>query len=71
MHLPTGPTAVYHHHHNPTDWNLSSTQKGGGMLEHPTATTPGNTSPPGSQDLWWTERLILEAQQEFPGELGN
>lgn len=72
MHLPTGPTAVYHHHHNPTDWNLSSTQKGGGMLEHPTATsTPGNTSPPGSQDLWWTERLILEAQQEFPGELGK
>lgn len=47
---------------------------------------PGNSSPPGSTttttstststsassqpDLWWTERLISEAQQEFPGELG-
>lgn len=23
------------------------------------------------QDLWWTERLVMEAQQEFPGELGK
>lgn len=34
-----------------------------------------STSPSGStnasQDLWWTERLVLEAQQEFPGELGE
>lgn len=51
----------------------------------PTALS-GNSSPPGSTttttstststsassqpDLWWTERLISEAQQEFPGELG-
>lgn len=65
MHLPTGPTAVYHH--NTTDWNLSAHK--GGMLEP--SSGPGTTSPPGSQDLWWTERLILEAQQEFPGELGK
>lgn len=44
------------------------------ILEPPTSS--GTSSPPGSnssasQDLWWTERLILEAQQEFPGELGK
>lgn len=80
MHLPTGATAVYHHHTaTPTigstgatggsagDWNLPS-QKGG-MLEPPSSNSSG--SPPGTQDLWWTERLVIEAQQEFPGELGK
>lgn len=85
MHLPTGPTAVYHHHHHHhhstshsppnTDWNLNSANiKGDGNLE--VQTTSGTSSPPGStsstsQDLWWTERLILEAQNEFPNELGK
>ncbi|XP_059616740.1 protein lozenge isoform X2 [Phlebotomus argentipes] len=39
----------------------------GGMLEPPGTSCSG--SPPGSQDLWWTERLVFEAQQEYPGEL--
>lgn len=41
----------------------------GGMLEPPGTSCSG--SPPGSQDLWWTERLVFEAQQEYPGELGG
>ncbi|GAB0094038.1 Protein lozenge [Sergentomyia squamirostris] len=39
----------------------------GAMLEPPGTSCSG--SPPGSQDLWWTERLVFEAQQEYPGEL--
>lgn len=84
MHLPTGPTAVYHqhHHHLPnsppqSDWNSNITMHSKSNII--TADTPTSASesasPPGStttsQDLWWTERLVLEAQQEFPGELGR
>ncbi|XP_055682609.1 protein lozenge [Lutzomyia longipalpis] len=46
-----------------SDW---SDHKGSG-LEPPG--TSCSSSPPGSQDLWWTERLVFEAQQEYPGEL--
>lgn len=49
------------------DWSLSVYK--GGMLEPPSSCSSG--SPPGTQDLWWTERLVVEAQQEFPGELGE
>lgn len=47
----------------------------------PTATQIPSTGSTGSgsssnndspqQDLWWTERLAMEAQQEYPGELGK
>lgn len=72
MHLPTGATAVYPSGTSAncgggTDWGLSICK--GGMLEPPNSNS--SSSPPGSQDLWWTERLILEAQQEFPGELSE
>lgn len=70
MHLPTGATAVYQSgtgtNCGGTDWSLSICK--GGMLEPPSS---NSSSPPGSQDLWWTERLILDAQQEFPGELSE
>lgn len=49
------------------DWNLIDCK--GGILEPPSSCS--SSSPPGSQDLWWTERLVVEAQQEFPGELGK
>lgn len=82
MHLPTGPTAVYHHHHLPSsppqsDWNsnITSNNKSSNIILDSQNSTSETASPPGStnstQDLWWTERLVLEAQQEFPGELGN
>lgn len=66
MHLPTETTAVYH---NSTDWNILPAHKGA-MVEPPSS-TPGSTTPPGPQKLWWTERLIFDANQEFPGELGK
>lgn len=37
------------------------------------ATSVGSASPSSSSvnnELWWTNRMVLEAQQEFPGELG-
>lgn len=37
------------------------------------ATSVGSASPSSNNvnnELWWTNRLVLEAQQEFPGELG-
>lgn len=84
MHLPTGPTAVYHqhHHHLPSsspqsDWNsnITSNSKLNNVILDSQNSTSETASPPGStnssQDLWWTERLVLEAQQEFPGELGK
>lgn len=84
MHLPTGPTAVYHphHYHLPSsppqsDWNsnITSNSKSNNIILDSQNSTSGTASPPGStassQDLWWTERLVLEAQQEFPNELGN
>lgn len=53
---------------NSTDWNSVSETKGG-MLEPPT--TGGSESPIIEyQELWWTERLVIDAQNEFPGELG-
>lgn len=51
---------------NNSDWGWNSYK--GGMLEPPNS---GSSSPPRSQELWWTERLVLEAQQEYPGELGK
>lgn len=85
MHLPTGPTAVYHqhHHHLPnsppqSDWNSNITMhsKSNAIASTDTQTSASESASPSgsttaSQDLWWTERLVLEAQQEFPGELGN
>lgn len=84
MHLPTGPTAVYqqHHHHisnspSQADWNsnITSGKTNGNVLDsqHQSSNTssPPATTTASSQDLWWTERLVLEAQQEFPGELGT
>lgn len=51
-----------------TDWELTSGK--GGMLEPPSSNA--SSSPPtGTQDLWWTEQLVLHAKQEFPGELGE
>lgn len=80
MHLPTGPTAVYHHLPSSppqSDWNSNITQnsKSNSAALDSQHSASGTTSPLGSasssQDLWWTERLVLEAQQEFPGELGK
>lgn len=82
MHLPTGPTAVYHHLPSSplqSDWNsnITHSSKSASIIldsqQHSTSSET-TTSPLGSatssQDLWWTERMVLEAQQEFPGELG-
>lgn len=79
MHLPTGPTAVYHHLPSSppqSDWNSNIMQNSKASLTNADSSqASGTTSPLGSsgssQDLWWTERLVLEAQQEFPGELGK
>lgn len=82
MHLPTGPTAVYHHLPSSppqSDWNsniMQSTKSNSANVDSTQQhSTSGTTSPLGSsgssQDLWWTERLYLEAQNEFPGELGK
>lgn len=78
MHLPTGPTAVYHHlpgSSPQSDWNSNITQNSKSAALDSQHSASGTTSPLGSaassQDLWWTERLVLEAQQEFPGELGK
>lgn len=85
MHLPTSGGAVtntiplgtnqnninnntnsINNNNNNSDWGWSNYK--GGMLEPPNS---GSSSPPRSQELWWTERLVLEAQQEYPGELGK
>lgn len=39
-------------------------------------TTSSSASPPKSQnangnEFWWTERMVLRAQEEFPNELGS
>ncbi|KAG5674269.1 hypothetical protein PVAND_004249 [Polypedilum vanderplanki] len=39
---------------------------------HSNTTNSSSASPPKSQtqnDYWWTERMVLRAQEEFPGEL--
>lgn len=63
-----------------TDWSLSPYKSGGGsgssgggggsVLDAPSSSGSSN-SPSGTQELWWTERFVIEAQQEFPNELGN
>lgn len=76
MHLPSASTTAVYSSSSvgniSADWSSGSaaTYKGG-MLEPP-PNGSGSSSPQRSQqDLWWTERLVLEAQQEYPGELGN
>lgn len=37
-------------------------------------TNSSSASPPKSQntnEFWWTERMVLRAQEEFPNELGS
>ncbi|XP_037921502.1 protein lozenge isoform X2 [Hermetia illucens] len=76
MHLPSASTTAVYSSSSvgniSADWSSGSaaTYKGG-MLEPP-PNGSGSSSPQRSQqDLWWTERLVLEAQQEYPGELGK
>ncbi|XP_055525463.1 protein lozenge [Wyeomyia smithii] len=56
-----------------TDWD-SLVYKGDGEMLEPPAGSNNNAensspSPGGSGDMWWLERMVLEAQQEYPGEL--
>lgn len=44
---------------------LTSGGTGGNVTEN------SSPSPGGSGDLWWIERMVMEAQQEYPGELGE
>ncbi|KAL1396391.1 hypothetical protein pipiens_002708 [Culex pipiens pipiens] len=58
---------------------LDGSTGGGGGGTGGTGLTSGGTgsnvtensspSPGGSGDLWWIERMVMEAQQEYPGEL--
>lgn len=61
----TTPTAA-------TEWDIYKDEE---MLEPPAGgnNNAENSSPsPGaSGDLWWIERMVMEAQQEYPGELGK
>lgn len=53
---------------NTTNNNITSNSNNSGS-----ATSVGSASPSSNNvnnELWWTSRLVLEAQQEFPGELG-
>lgn len=36
-----------------------------------TASSSSSTIDSPQQDLWWTEGLVMQAQQEYPGELGE
>lgn len=54
-----------------SDWISKSDM----LVEENSSTTNSSTaSPPKSQsngnEFWWTERMVLRAQEEFPNELG-
>ncbi|XP_029717615.2 protein lozenge [Aedes albopictus] len=80
MHLPSGgPTATIPPSSNneanatPTatiEWDIYKDEE---MLEPPAGgnnnAENSSPSPGGSGDLWWIERMVIEAQQEYPGEL--
>lgn len=62
-------SANNNNNNNNSDWS-SGIENKGGMLEPPA--TSGSDSPIIEyQELWWTERLVIDAQNEFPGELGR
>lgn len=69
---------------NPSKGDISMMDNSHGMISPPPTTVTGAQitasaasssssgaaeSPP--QDLWWTEGLAMQAQQEYPGELGE
>ncbi|XP_055617055.1 protein lozenge isoform X2 [Toxorhynchites rutilus septentrionalis] len=83
MHLPCGATTVTITPSSatdasatptaPTEWDIYKDEE---MLEPPAGGNSSSNnaensspSPGGSGDLWWIERLVIEAQQEYPGEL--
>ncbi|EAT41314.1 AAEL007040-PA [Aedes aegypti] len=80
MHLPSGgPTAIIPPISNneanvtptaSTEWDIYKDEE---MLEPPAGANNNaensSPSPGGSGDLWWIERMVMEAQQEYPGEL--
>lgn len=81
MHLPSGgstatiPLSSSNNEANTTptastEWDIYKDEE---MLEPPAGSNNNaeNSSPsPGaSGDLWWIERMVMEAQQEYPGEL--
>lgn len=82
MHLPSGgPTAIIPPISNneanvtptaSTEWDIYKDEE---MLEPPAGANNNaensSPSPGGSGDLWWIERMVMEAQQEYPGELGK
>lgn len=56
-----------------SDWISSKSDM---LVEENSSTTNSSTaSPPKSQtngnEFWWTERMVLRAQEEFPNELGS
>lgn len=82
MHLPSGASTVTITPSSatdasatptaPTEWDIYKDEE---MLEPPAGgnnnAENSSPSPGGSGDLWWIERLVIEAQQEYPGELGK
>ena len=70
MHLPCLADPVSENFK--TNWSKSV------MLveDNSNTTTSSSTSPPKSQnpnvnEYWWTERMVIRAQEEFPNELGS
>jgi RUNX transcription factor Lozenge len=52
-----------------SDWNKSDKIM---LVEESSNTTTSSASPPKTQptnEFWWTERMVMRAQEEFPNEL--
>lgn len=72
MHLPFPAEPVSENDKTFCKWNKRV------MLveDNSNTTTSSSTSPPKSQnanvnEYWWTERMVIRAQEEFPNELGS
>jgi hypothetical protein len=66
------------------NYSLTEYKGGGNHMIEPLNTSNSSSSPPGAggdsgsttsaaltDEFWWTERMVHEAQREYPGELGE